>query len=107
MPAPLAIGAAAILRAAAATQGRTIGAGLAGVMGEIFEGLAVKADDIDVTVPVSSEAIAAIGYHSAGIITVEFHRGGSKHYEYPGTEEMFMAFLAAPSKGEFFNAHFR
>jgi KTSC domain len=65
----------------------------------------IQDNEHEIRVPVSSSAISAIGYKVGGIITVEFKRGGT--YEYMGTEETFMAFLASPSKGAFFNAHLR
>lgn len=59
----------------------------------------------DVTVPVSSSCIRTISWRGADqIITVEFIRGGS--YDYEGSHELFLAFIAASSKGEFFNSHF-
>jgi len=59
----------------------------------------------DITIPVSSTAIRTIGWRSDNVITVEFIRGGS--YSYEGDRELFDAFVAAPSKGEFFNSHFQ
>jgi len=61
----------------------------------------------EVTVPVQSSFIRSIGYRVGGIITVEMKRGGNLTYEYPGTEEEFLAFVMAPSKGEWFNAHLK
>lgn len=104
MVAPLIPIAAAALRIAAIQTGRiAIGAELS-ALAEDF-GAEIGSRDIEVTVPVNSSAIRSIGYHAAGIITVNFVRGGS--YDYPGNEELFMAFLAAPSKGAFFNSHIK
>jgi KTSC domain-containing protein len=64
-------------------------------------------DLTEITVPVSSEAIQSLTYHAGGIITVTFHRGGSRSYDYPGDETLFMAFVMAPSKGRFFNQNFK
>jgi hypothetical protein len=61
----------------------------------------------EVNVPVQSSFIRSIGYRVGGVITVEMKRGGSGTYEYPGTEEEFLAFVMAPSKGEWFNAHLK
>ena len=55
-------------------------------------------------VPVASSAISAIGYRDETIVVV-FRRGGT--YEYSGSEELFEEFVAAPSKGQFFNQVFR
>jgi hypothetical protein len=67
----------------------------------------IQNNEYEITVPVSSSAIRSIGYKVGGIITVEFIHRNRGSYEYAGTKEVFMAFLAAPSKGAFFNAHFR
>jgi KTSC domain len=105
----LARGFGAIISARAVVAGATLGEEFATLaartgLGEIIDPL-LKEKDYEVTVPVSSSAISTIGYKVGGIITVEFKRGGT--YEYMGTQETFMAFLAAPSKGAFFNAHLR
>lgn len=97
--------AAALMRSEAAAVGtRILGAELLGLAEE--EGLETLGQT-EIRIPVSSTAIRSIGYHIAGIISVEFNRGGSKVYDYPGSEVLFLAFLAAPSKGQFFNDHFR
>lgn len=100
MVVPLAAGAAAALTAEAALEG----AELSGSLKRLLGGL-IKEGDTEIMVPVSSSAIAAIGYHVGDIITVQFHRGGT--YDYPGSEATFIAFLLSPSKGQFFNNHFR
>src|SRR5215475_2330986 len=104
MVAPLAAGIATALRVAAAGEEVTIGSQLRyaffGTEFEFPEGQA------EITIPVSSEAIRSITYHAAGIITVVFARDGSS-YDYPGTEEEFIAFALAPSKGRWFNEHLR
>lgn len=61
----------------------------------------------EISLPVSSTAIRAIGYRGSedtGVITVIFNRGGA--YDYEGNLDLFKAFAAAPSKGGFFNANF-
>lgn len=105
MVAPLVAGAAAAMRILAVQTGRVaIGAEL-GAVAEEFGAEHLAEGDMEVTVPVASSAIRSIGYHAAGIITVNFIRGGS--YDYPGTEELFIAFVSAPSKGQFFNSHIK
>lgn len=59
----------------------------------------------EIHIPVSSSAIREIGYRPDNTISVTFIRGGT--YTYDGNLGLFMAFVAAPSKGEFFNAHFQ
>ena len=58
---------------------------------------------VDMT-QVSSSWIAAIGYEN-GTIYMETNDGDS--YEYPGTEEQFKEWLAAPSKGRWFMENLR
>lgn len=58
------------------------------------------------SVPVNSSCISLISYQN-DTITVVFKRGGARSYDYVGTVEEFIAFVMAPSKGEFFNANFR
>jgi len=60
-----------------------------------------------ITLPVSSTAIASIGWDPIGVIIVEFHRGGAVTYTYDGTFELFTAFALSSSKGKFFNEHFK
>jgi len=115
MVAPLGAIAVSILGRAALAGGETLGAELLGAargfmlpMAEsgILEGIGEEfPPQTEITIPVSSEAIRAIGYSVGGIITVEFNRGGTYHY--PGTEEMFLSFMLAPSKGRWFNEHLR
>lgn len=59
----------------------------------------------ELTIPVSSSAIRSIGWRNDGIITVEFNARGT--YTYASDYATFVAFAAAPSKGGFFNQHFR
>jgi len=113
MPAPLSLAVSAILRSSAIAAGETIGPEVLGAAriallplaeSGVLEGL--EESQTTITVPVSSEAISSISYHAGGIITVVFRRNGAS-YDYPGTEELFMAFVSAPSKGQFFNTHLR
>lgn len=99
----LAAGAARILAAEALEGGEALSARLLAVT-RPFGGDA-DPEDGEITVPVASSAIRAIGYKVGGIITVDFVRGGS--YDYMGSEADFIAFLMAPSKGQWFNQHFR
>jgi hypothetical protein len=102
---PLIAGIGVVLRATAAAEGRVF---TSAFLEDIAEGGGAQFMDelkTEITVPVASSAIRAIGYHVGGIITVQFVRGGS--YDYPGSEEQFVAFLLAPSKGQWFNAHLR
>ena len=51
-----------------------------------------------------SSMISAIDY-ADGSIAVTFKNG--RVYNYRGTEEDYRAFLAAPSKGKWFNEHIK
>ncbi len=99
----------ALMRIAAGVLSETLtteaaGADLVGGLARF--GIEASIEGEGITVPVDSTAIAAIGYE-LGTVTVTFHRGGSGSYSYPASPEEFIAFLLAPSKGAFFNAHFR
>jgi hypothetical protein len=58
-------------------------------------------------IAVDSSSIAAVGF-SAGAHTLEvqFHRGPTYRY-FHVPYQVFAAFLAAPSKGRFFNSYVR
>lgn len=86
--------------------GRLSGRGLSERFQSLEEALeeGLKSDEEDITIPVSSSCIRSIGWRSDGTITVDFIRGGT--YSYEGSKELFLAFAAAGSKGEFFNSHF-
>lgn len=99
----LAAGAARILAAEAAAGGEVLSSRLL-ALARPFGGEA-KPEDVEINIPVASTAIRSIGYKVGGIITVEFVRGGT--YDYMGDESQFIAFLMAPSKGQWFNEHFR
>jgi len=81
----------------------------ASLMATLAEHLGVPfpKDSDSITIPVSSSAISSIGYKSPDTITVLFKRGGSLSYDFYGTLDEFAAFALSPSKGAFFNAHFK
>jgi hypothetical protein len=81
----------------------------ASLMSALAERLGVpfNPEEGEISVPVNSSAIAEIGFRVPDTITVVFKRGGSHSYDFPGSVEEFVAFALAPSKGGFFNAHFR
>lgn len=80
---------------------RLIMAGLAAIR----PGYEDNEDLEEIEVPVDSTAISALGWRGDGVITVTFRRGGV--YSFAGSKELFDAFVAAPSKGAFFNQNFR
>ena len=53
---------------------------------------------------VSSSAISHLAWKDE-TITVTFNRGGV--YDYPGSRDLFMDFVQAPSIGQYFNQHIR
>jgi hypothetical protein len=58
-------------------------------------------------ITVDSSSIAAIGFSAdAQLLDVQFRRGPSYRY-FHVPYEVFAAFLAAPSKGRFFNTYVR
>ena len=102
---------------AALAVGRLLGAGLLSVTeisgaraalaveGEAEKLFKPEEGPEEIVVPVSSSAISSIGWHQNDIISVTFNRGGT--YTYDGSYELFQAFIAAPSKGQFFNQFFK
>jgi hypothetical protein len=103
IPTALARLAAGVLgEAALAGEESTLLTMLASRLGGLYD-----KDAQEITIPVSSSAISEIGFREPGIITVVFKRGGSLSYDFPGSETEFAAFALSPSKGRFFNAHFR
>jgi KTSC domain len=73
---------------------------------ELINPLGPSTEEANEVISVDSSCISQIGYRD-GVIMVQFKRGGSINYDYPGTYELFQEFKDAPSKGAFFNAHFR
>lgn len=58
-------------------------------------------------VPVTSQAIRAIGHDaSTGMVHVEFHSGGTHRFG-PFTQEQFARFRDAESVGRHFHSHVR
>lgn len=55
---------------------------------------------------VESSAIAEIGYED-GLLMIRFHTCRNPYYFPNVPEQLFKAFLAAPSKGKFFNEHIK
>jgi len=54
---------------------------------------------------VSSSAMSRIEWEN-GVLSIWFT--GSGRYDYPGVpESLYLAFLAAPSKGQFYNDHIK
>lgn len=54
---------------------------------------------------VTSSAMTRIEW-SNGVLSIWFT--GSGRYDYPGVpEDVYLAFLAAPSKGQFYNDHIK
>lgn len=58
-------------------------------------------------IPVRSSAIQSIGYdHATRRMKIRFHQGHA--YDFSQVPEyVFLAFLAAPSKGDYYNTHIR
>lgn len=53
-----------------------------------------------------STQVKAAGFDAAqGTLRVTFHSGNS--YDYPATQEHFDGFMAADSKGKYFNEHIK
>lgn len=61
-------------------------------------------EEEELVTDVVSSVIRQIRYKNE-VITVVFNRGGE--YDYPGTRELYEDFIAAPSIGQYFNAHIR
>lgn len=94
---------------ALAAESGVVAEGIAGdsAIEAFAQALGIKYDEtVGLSVPLNSSFIASASYRP-GIVTVVFRRGGSISYDYPCTEEEFIAFVLSPSKGTFFNAHFR
>ena len=104
----LARGIMSTLFADAVWEGKTFGPALIKLLDDLYG--PDENRTAEVMVPVDSSCIVAIGYSIPGVIHVQFKRGGKspEPYDYfMGSEEVFMAFLTAPSKGSFFNQHIR
>jgi hypothetical protein len=75
---------------------------------ELLEGAVAEElrSEGQVRIPVESTAIAAISYNAAETMAIEFNDGSI--YSFPGFSVGELArFLAAPSKGRYFNANIR
>jgi hypothetical protein len=58
-----------------------------------------------ILIPVSSSAIAFIGYEG-GILAVQFHTG--RRYDHPGVPyDVYVSLMQAESKGAFYSQHTR
>ena len=108
MPTPIAAGIAMrLMQTAEGAIGSAVARAVTGAVEELgdLEDPNLLQNRTEVMVPVSSSAIRMIGYNVAGIIIVEFNRGGDSVYYYPGSAEDFIDFVTAPSKGQWFNQH--
>jgi hypothetical protein len=57
--------------------------------------------------PVESSSISSVGYDAASkTLEVEFHNGSVYRY-YDVPQSVYTAWMAAPSKGQFFTYHIR
>lgn len=73
---------------------------------ELVEGLGEALPEY---LPVDSSFISAISFEPPDTITVFFkaERSGKNSYSYAGSRDLFDAFAASSSKGQFFNSNIR
>lgn len=81
--------------------------GIVGTLGGVAVGRALSGDEEaerPLSTDVRSTAISNVSWKDE-VITVTFHRGGT--YDYPGSRELYLDFISAPSTGAYFNQHIK